>query len=88
MSNCGKLLHQRIETLEKESITQKDTIKTLSTLVDSLSNTRDRPSQTFSSSTPPMNWSRIAYGMVHRDENAVAIMATIATEMKKKEERA
>ncbi|RNA06994.1 hypothetical protein BpHYR1_017993 [Brachionus plicatilis] len=41
MSNCVKLLHQRIETLEKVSFTQKDTIKTLSTLVDSLSNNRD-----------------------------------------------
>ncbi|RNA34375.1 hypothetical protein BpHYR1_033404 [Brachionus plicatilis] len=35
--NCLKLLYQRIKTLEKK----KDTNKTLSTLVDSLSNTTD-----------------------------------------------
>ena len=50
---------------------------------------RDQPSQTSSSSlVPPMDWSKIVNGMAHKDENAVAIMATIATEMKKKEERA
>ena len=34
-----------------------------------------------------LSWSKIAAGMAHKDENAVAIMATIATEMKRKEER-
>ena len=34
-----------------------------------------------------LGWKKIASGTVHKDENAVAIMATIASEMKKKEER-
>ena len=35
-----------------------------------------------------LSWSKITAGLAHKDENAVAIMATISTEMKKKEERA
>ncbi|RMZ95161.1 hypothetical protein BpHYR1_034406, partial [Brachionus plicatilis] len=34
------------------------------------------------------NWSKIVSGNTHKDENAVAMITTITTEMKKKEERA
>ena len=43
-----------------------------------------KKSHTLASGPPPVNWSKIASGMAHRDETAVAMMATIATEMRKK----
>ena len=36
----------------------------------------------------PLDWSKIMAGEVHKDKNAVAMMATMANEMKKKAERA
>lgn len=88
ISNCVKLLYQRVEALEMENSTQKFTIKTLSALVDSLSNQSNQPSQISSSFRPQLSWSKIVSGMAHKDDNAVAIMATLSTEMKKKKERA
>ncbi|RNA09783.1 hypothetical protein BpHYR1_011467 [Brachionus plicatilis] len=37
--------------------------------------------------TTSFNWSKIVSGKTHRDENAVAMITTITTELKKKKER-
>ncbi|RNA18358.1 hypothetical protein BpHYR1_034228 [Brachionus plicatilis] len=84
MSNCMSYLLQRIDNLETENKNQKTSIDTLKALVYSYK-TREHTSQ--KSPVPPLDWKKIASGMVHKVDNAVAIMATIASEMKKKEER-
>ncbi|RNA16109.1 hypothetical protein BpHYR1_006987 [Brachionus plicatilis] len=55
-------------------------------LRDRIDSIEKRPVTSASSSS--INWAKVASGSVHKDENAVALMTSISTEMKKKEERA
>ncbi|RNA09072.1 hypothetical protein BpHYR1_044893 [Brachionus plicatilis] len=84
ISKCMQVLVQKIETLEKENESQKTTTDTLSKLVDTVSLTNDQSATENAS----LNWANLVAGNAHQNEKAAVIMATVATELRRKEERA
>ncbi|RNA26867.1 hypothetical protein BpHYR1_011784 [Brachionus plicatilis] len=62
---------------------QKEQIKEMTTEITELKKNKKE-----ATTSAPLDWSKIMAGEVHKDKNAVAMMATMANEMKKKAERA
>ena len=73
--------------LRKQHAWMKGLVNAVKQLQTENKNLRDEVAELKGKRPVALDWTKINAGLVHKDENAVAMMATIATEMRKKEER-
>ncbi|RNA24728.1 hypothetical protein BpHYR1_026642 [Brachionus plicatilis] len=77
-----KKMHKYVMALVNIVKAQKEQIKEMATEIAQLEKSKKE-----ATAPAPLDWSKIMAGEVHKDKNAVAMMATMANEMKKPSEQ-